>query len=268
MVTDPKLGLTRIHARPMGAVLDLLTRLGIGREDTVGDLARLQVDDVETGMLAEANIGPSIGAVDGVGEYPGLTDGRNGLEYLAIACPKLSQCNVGPKINVFSVNAGYAVVGPLIDRDLIDLFAIGGIDHDEPVLFGAPPPTGWGIDSLAVGGDAGPVAALLELGLPIHLFSGGIEGTQGTACGREVEAAGCGATSETAHALAEDREINAANVLVAVIDGKHEDARGGGSLALGAVRGAHIKKATVWLGFVRVKRMTCQEGERQGEKEG
>ena len=134
LVTDPELGFIRIHAGPMGAVVDLLARLGISREDTVDDLACLQVDDVEPSMLAEANVGTSIGAVHSEGEYARFTNWRNGLKYLAVARPELSQGDLGSQVDVFPIEAGDAVMGPFVDRDLIDLFAIGGINHDESVL--------------------------------------------------------------------------------------------------------------------------------------
>ena len=131
----------------------------------------------------------------------------------------------------------------------------------NPSLLGAPPPAGRGIDTLSVRGDAGSVATLFKLGLPLDLLGDEIETAQSPPGGGEIKATRGSAPGEPAHALAENRNINPADELVTVIDGENEDTRVGTPLPLSTVGRAHVEVSTVRNSLASMQGMTGKKNE-------
>ena len=134
----------------------------------------------------------------------------------------------------------------------------------KPLSSPAIPPAGGGVDRLAVGGDAAPIAPAVVGAVPDHLVALEVEATHALVGGAEVEALGGGGAGHPAHALPHVRDVDAPHELVAVIDVEDEDAGARLALALGAVGGGAVEVAAdlgVGLGSKPERTATCAQDE-------
>lgn len=243
LVAHPQFCFVGRHTDPVRAMFNFLTALRIGGEQAAADLSGLEVDNINSNVLTQADKSPTVLAINTKREHAGFADRRDLLHRVTILGTELRQLGLRAKINELAIEAGDTVVRLLADLDLIDLLAVTGIDNDEPAILGPEPPSGGHVETFPVRCDARAVAAHLESRFPYDFLRLGIEATERALMGRVVKLSRGRATGEPAQRLLENGHVDALDKLVFVIDIENENASARATLLLSTIRRGHVEVA-------------------------
>ena len=211
-------------------------------EDAVQTLAARNVHHVESDVLAKADVGVTIAAIDGEREDTALAHAGHAAHEGIVARAEDVEVGLGAEVGESSVEAGNGVVGGEPGGEAVDHIAGRGVDDEEPAVGAAIPPAGGDVEFAAIGRDAGAVTAGVVLAIPENLLGFEVECAEAAVGGGVIDGVTFGVAAKTAQSFLEDGHIDAADEAMPVINVEDEDA-GAGTALLRAVGRAQVEIA-------------------------
>src|SRR4051794_40490672 len=193
-----------------------------------------QINYIEPDMFAKADESGSIAAVHSEGKDAAFADIGNVAHERVVAGSKLPKVCFSAEISELTIQAGDAVVRGVSGGKSFDDFPVVRIDHQEPAVRSAQPPSRGHVELAAVWCNAGSITTAIVLTFPEDLFGFHVEGSEATAGGRIVYCMSLRVAAEAAQAFLE-WHLDSPHEPVAVINVENQNpsARTAGLSAIG-----------------------------------